>query len=323
MEKGRHKLLRKMDFPLWAALVFVVALLAAVIYVAVQWIRSNYDAIFGDRPEVPDTVPTNSEVMEHEMARTLKAEAKKAIDSGKYVSGLTVMVTTSPVPSNPSTQMIGHVIDSVIANHGMPEKLIIAMDGLAEGVTNKDYDLYERKLVSEFLYAEVVRRPVRGYLTGNIDHALQFVKTKFLLIVQHDFLHVQRVDLTPLMGILDDPSNPVQYIRFNKRNNWQREKWDYHPTIPMNEIHLNGGKTTLTSTPAWSDNDHLVLTSYYRNIVIPLSKEAHQRFPEDALNPINRNDPKRLGTYIYGSKTLPATIKHLDGKIFQAQDQME
>lgn len=244
------------------------------------------------------------------------AAAKQSVEAGTRLDNLTFVVATSVVPSNPSIVMIQRVIESAIAMHGMPEKIVVAMDGLQEGRTDADYDEYERRIRSEIPYVTVTRRPTRGYLTGNLEHAMRSVKTQFVMVIQHDFRHVMPIDLRPLMQLIEDDRNDVQYIRLNKRHNWERMLWDADPVISMKEKTFENG-VTLTTTPAWSDNDHLCLTAYYTDTVLPLAKERNARFPEEALNPINRAQNRCFGTYLYGGERTTNAIEHLDGKVFK------
>ena len=71
---------------------------------------------------------------------------------------------------------------------------------------------------------------------------------------------------------------------------------------------------TYTRTPAWSDNNHICLTSYYNNIIMkkcpdgcPMERKLKTKFKD-------RKWHKKFGTYLFGQKNNQAVIKHSDGR---------
>ena len=226
------------------------------------------------------------------------------------------IITTSPSPDNPRTTMIEKTINSATSLLGNPEKLIIAMDGTNK--TNTKYEAFKKRIKERIPEATITEKKTRGRLTGNIENAInQAVNTKYIMVIQHDFEQLIKVDIQPLLNILSSKDNDVQKIRFNKRPNSICAGTDYHPDYEMKEVYFPIDNTTLMQTPSWSDNNHLCLTTYYTETVLPLC-DAHQaKFPEKIMMRLSRKQPGKYGTYIYGTKETGRAIHHLDGKTFR------
>ena len=222
-----------------------------------------------------------------------------------------ILITASHIKSHPSIDFIRYTIESLEHLSMKPStQIILAHDYSPE----PKYAIYLENLslyTADKPYIKIVVRETHGHLTGNIRHALQYITSPYVLILQHDLPFTR-----PLVigNVVNDMmlNSELKHIRFNKRAN-QRAGWDT----------LNGlfGKQIIstnysyTRTPAWSDQNHLVHTDYYREIVLKECKDG--TFMESQLHgrSLNELTHQKYGTYIFGGLDEPAFIRHLNGRI--------
>lgn len=223
--------------------------------------------------------------------------------------GLTVIVTTSPIPIHPKIDMIVKVIESIPTTN--INKLIITCDG--DPNNTEQYKEYKKSLANyakqSSLNVQIVESNKQVYLTGNIRNALEHVFTKYILVVQHDFAFTKFIDFASVMNDMD--TNPViKYVRFNKRSNDEMIICDYKKNF--NYYNLQGRNNVYTKTPCWSDNNHLTTLKYYKDTVMPLCKNV--KFMEDEMMKLSNEYPEKFGTFIYGGSTESPSIIHYDGR---------
>lgn len=223
---------------------------------------------------------------------------------------LTVILTSSPTPSNPDIDMITDVISSLYKfaiGENSDCKIIIACDGTID--ENKKYSIFIKKIKAYYANnpnITIVVNQTKGHLTGNIRNVINLVKTKFLLVIQHDLPFVRDVNI---QGVLDDMIiNPkLKHVRFNRRKNI-KTGWDNIPTFALEKIKLNN---TYISNEVWSDQNHVTTLDYYNDIV--LKEVPDGTFMENVLNVTSKGHHEKYGTYIYGDVNDDRTIIHLDG----------
>lgn len=157
-------------------------------------------------------------------------------------------------------------------------------------------------------------RDSHGHLSGNIRHCLQYVKSKYIFLLQHDFLHIEPFNMAKI--IADMESHPaLKHIRFNKRvTECKRIDKDFFGDV------VEGEHYQYTQTGGWSDNNHVCLTSYYRDFILQrvpdgttmerkiYFKEIRDKVAEGTYQ------HSEYGTYIFGPVGHPKMILHLDGQ---------
>lgn len=135
---------------------------------------------------------------------------------------LTVIITASTIPSNPSIKIIKETIESLKHLGTQDFSVILAHD--CPPIPNERYNQYlinlrdyVEKLADANRYKIVVRE-THGCLTGNIRYAISKVdpSTKYILIVQHDLPFIRSLKIDQVIS--DMQINPIlKCIRFNKR----------------------------------------------------------------------------------------------------------
>ena len=224
---------------------------------------------------------------------------------------LSIIITASFIPSHPNIKIIKEVIESLsLINHPTNTKIILAHDYSNHPDYLKYLDNIE-EYIKDNKYFKLVVRSNHGHLVGNIRNALQHVDSEFVLIIQHDLKFNKRP--IEIMNIIKDMiENPeLKHIRFNKRCN---RKTNCDSFYNLFGLEIKGRYYTYTRTNAWSDNNHICPTSYYKNIIM---KECSDGKPMEQfllLKSKNEKAHSKYGTYLFGPVEDRAYIKHLDGK---------
>ena len=236
-----------------------------------------------------------------------------------------VIITASFINSHPDIRYIKKVIDSLeLGNININNvNIILAHDGL------KDYQLENNNIVerySDYINSlnkyykdypniKVVVRTNHGHLTGNVRNALQYIKTKYILIIQHDLAFSRKFNIKKIIKDMEK-NKELKHVRFNKRRNI-KYKWD-DDNLFGNVLKCN--YYNYTSTGAWSDLNHLTTLDYYKNIIMKecndgISMEWKYRDKINNVNLINDKEThKKYGTYIFGDINNKSMIDNLDGR---------
>jgi len=221
----------------------------------------------------------------------------------------TVVVTASYIPTHPSCEIISDTINS-LENLNLPPDtpIVIAHDYSPEPA----YAEYLRNLAQ--LYAETPRvkiivRDTFGHLTGSLRNALPHVKTKYMLVVQHDLLFREGCDLSKVIEDMEREPE-LKHIRFNKRSNI-KTGWDARSDLFGKE--LCGLNYIYTRTPAWSDNNHVCTREYYRDIVMRDCRDG-QPMEAGIYKSMFKSKYERYGTYIFGPLGHRRMLNQRDGR---------
>ena len=241
-----------------------------------------------------------------------KIELKKNITTrknNKNVGILTIIITASFIPSHPSIELVKETINSLLLiNMPNDTKIILAHDYS----DNNKYSQYLQNLNNYVKYNNnitIVKCDRHRHLTGNIRNALKDVYSKYLLVVQHDLPFVKQIDIQKIIEDMNENQN-IKYIRFNKRKNIKIGFDSVNDIFGEQQKQKN---YIYTKTPAWSDNNHICLTQYYKDIIM---KECPDGYPMESKfqGKINKKTHKKYGTYLFGELNHPKIIRHTDGR---------
>lgn len=251
---------------------------------------------------------------------------------------VTVIITASPVVSHPRMTMIRNVVNSlsfakwegkgahkscpiILAHDGvMPPDQILGNIEERKCIRLENDWNYQQYLKSLSHWAEsqdnveVVVRPEYGNLIGNVRHAMEFVKTDYVMICQHDLPFVRRFNLS---SIVEDMQKHeiLKHVRFNKRSNSVYiDRFDGKDKAMFGTVYTTE-KNEYTYTCAWSETNHITATSYYRDVILPECGEA-KSYMELIINPKSTAETHdKYGTFIYGNTKNPPMIRHLQGRL--------
>jgi hypothetical protein len=256
---------------------------------------------------------------------------------------LTVIITASYLKSHPSIRFIQQVLESLrylnlskentkvilthdnINNISLNKKSFIDAKTLKQDEIKKEnYNEYLaniEKYCSDILpyKSKILINEEWGCITTSIYNSLQYVETKYMLILQQDIAFVQEVPIYPLIELMEN--NPqVKHLRYNVRQNlpiWNNfDGYKKDDAFLFKEVIFDG--IPLCYTPAWSDQSHIVTKEYYEKIILPDCSDENgvlqKDFMEHIINPLCHKDHERYGTYIYGAYGIEKTTDHIDGR---------
>lgn len=191
---------------------------------------------------------------------------------------ITVLVSTSPIMSHPSTHLIEATIKSI--RWHLPESPIFIMaDGVREEQLHlkENYRLYRSDLVTKMLmkWENVMILPFPEFTHQAVMtiKALELVKTPLILFVEHD---------TPLMD------RPIDWELLTATANAgvsNHIRLHYDETIHMDHEYLTRGRLTphLIKTVQWSQRPHLANRNWYGNLLLEHFNPQSRTFIEDKI----------------------------------------
>lgn len=216
---------------------------------------------------------------------------------------LTVVVCSSPVPSNPQTDTLRATFRSLHRVTGLSScPKVIHLDGpqaslpAARVAAYAEFTHRVRALSSadaDFTHAQVYASPVFLFAAHNLAAAIGHVNTSFLLSLQHDYEIARPFDLHGLLRTM--VAVPVvRHVRLNMRANAPAKGFDGVVANATELLPAGATYVPLTRTCGWSDAPHIASTSYYRDFAIPKNLGDHRggrrKFMEESLHyPMQRN----------------------------------
>jgi hypothetical protein len=226
---------------------------------------------------------------------------------------LTVIISASYIPSHPSIELIKETIESLKFINKKNIDVLITHDYS----NDKDYQMYLNKLrqyikTLEYENIKLLVSDKHVHLTGTIRNAIKEVNTKYILIVQHDLPFIKHVNMDKIISDMEE--NPkIKHVRFNKRKNI---KLIFDSINDLFGHEVDCKNYTYTRTPAWSDQNHICLTTYYTDLILHECKDGN--FMEEQIHgkSIDEESHSKWGTYLLGENGGEPYIKHLDGKKF-------
>ena len=234
------------------------------------------------------------------------------VNSNTNNNDLTIIITASIIPSHPDIKMIKETMNSLDLINHKNSKIILAHDYSNE----EKYKKYLKNLknyVKDMDNVQIVVRDHWGHLTGNIRNAMKYVKTKYVLLVQHDFPFTQNIYIHKVIQDMEKNSK-LKNVRFNQFNNNQIIGWekDFNKHNLYNKHKINSNYNYL-STGNWSDNNHICSTEHYNKVILSMCKDKTAM--ERNFFGIERDEKyiEKFGTFIFGDMNTKKLINHLDG----------
>ena len=192
----------------------------------------------------------------------------------------TVIITSNYIPSHPSTEIIDRTIDSLqfldgllpanCSDHTRPVPVIITVDGpygkdrgpnsMRQQALTKYIQNLELKYNSDDGDQEcrnsfnmtVLPQKVNVKLIKTIQHAMKYVATEFIYVVQHDLPFVLPVNHSGLVANFRQYPDTVRLVRFGLHKTLSRSK-DIPPAGACDDLFLSSNGVDLSKTLTWSD----------------------------------------------------------------------
>ena len=228
---------------------------------------------------------------------------------------LTVVVCSSPVPSNPQTDTLRAVFRSLRLAAGLAASpKIIHLDGPQPALPQErvaNYAEFTRRVRrlshddADFAHTRIYASPTFLFSAHNLAAAISHVNTSFLLALQHDYVLARPFDAPNLLRTMLQLPERVKHVRLNMRPNWPAKGFD---GVVANASGLLGPRALvpLTRTCGWSDAPHVASTAYYRRFVIPKNLGDHRGGRKDLRAHASRAHASRAHASLRARR--PATI---------------
>ena len=294
-------------------------------------------------------------------AECASKEARRVVEGGIDV---TMIVTTSATPSNPSLDMISYVMRSLCGDENCPElssieKIIVAD---APNVMDKDpsreceykrnrlttkqavdaYDKYKANLSaaiakhkddpeSPFYRTSFLQLPRRHGFALAVREALKQVRTKYVMVVQHDRDAGRPFRVTPILEAMerDESVNYVMLRTKSVENYVERTRSRYHVNVEPWIKSFSDLNFHLMPLIFFYDSTHIARCDYYRRVVFGKITTPRGSFKlrtgdfiEDTFGQVLRNTIKaqgmdahgHYGTYIYMDDHPDPIVHHVHGR---------
>jgi hypothetical protein len=253
----------------------------------------------------------------------------------KIFPDTTIIITSNFIPSHPSTEIIVKTIASLELLRGLRGTstmipLIVTVDGpyakdrgpdSKRGRILKKYiDNLQQTYDSHDMYnVTILPQTINVKLIKNVQHAISFVTTKFLYILQHDLPFVKHVDHTSLVKTVSQYPQKIRLVRFGLHKTLSRNR-DVPPNGTCVDLFHSSHGIHLTKTHTWSDNNHFTTKAYYEEMLSSVPGFQQGNFMEMPMKNMALQDCAKWGTWLYGERDHGPTIQHLDGKHWKRKE---
>lgn len=273
---------------------------------------------------------------------------------------VTVLITTSPVPSNPSTEMLERILSSFSLVPGLAKaRRILVCDGCkvvkpgqkrnhkAGKVNLDDADRYsefianvrqsslelEEETLNPFAELEILVLEERLGFGYAVRRALAEVTTPYVLVVQHDQEFIVGFDLEAVIQCMDLNPESVKYIGFCSVSTLN---YDHMVRSKFGVQVLSTSEFGIPLMPLifFYDKPHICSTNFYREFVFgPGSLVGPGDFIEETLGTAQRADiiqngmaaHQKYGTFQLDTRDMAgepfALVRHVNGRSFMSPEQ--
>mmetsp|Transcript_5394 Transcript_5394/g.7801 ORF Transcript_5394/g.7801 Transcript_5394/m.7801 type:complete len:309 (+) Transcript_5394:69-995(+) len=251
-----------------------------------------------------------------------------------------IIITSSWIPSHPSTRMVEMVVNSIdlmITSLHPSTPIFITidqfrLDGDIEQIQNRSNSLDQHVLNLYNIYLNNPRVHILPFMAhshvgGSVAKAIDIIErhfplTRYLYYLQHDYYFVKEVDHTALIHAMETHDS-INYVFFRYENSKKRIKPCGEETSIeyLDNVNSKDNRTVATPistkrlllpTATYTDNNHLVRFKWYKDTIA--SMISLTRFPENPLQKRAMDEcvaGRSMGLYAYNEGHV---IKHLDGR---------
>lgn len=238
-----------------------------------------------------------------------------AIVSGMNTSNeITVIVPTSPVPSNPDTSFIEETI-STIRTHLPEAEIIITFDGVREEQKEIEpkYFEYIRNVLWlanrkwKNVYPLVFKE--HNHQVGMCREAMKYVKTDKILYVEHDapLTPDEPIEWEGVFKMID--SGQADMVRFH----FEAHIPEVHQEMMLDKEPLEVCGIKAVRTFQWSQRPHVASTKFYNRILNDHFTPGAKTFIEDKMHGVVVSAYRR--EQLQGWNKFKLWIYHPDGQI--------
>lgn len=236
---------------------------------------------------------------------------------------VTAIITTSPVPGNPSLDNIKTTVASIL--HHLPDaEIVIACDGVRPEQTEMS------QAYCEYLFALTSWAPSQGlavYVSDEWVHQARLTFDAITRLGTNDLILFMEHD-TPL--VTDEPIDMPSVIRELQlgsvdvvRFHHEAQILDVHEYLMLDHKTVNLGGLPVRRTTQWSQRPHMADRNYYVAMLAAQFHEGSRTMIEDRMHSVAQRNPRGNRLAIYHPPT--GNIKrsyHLDGRGDQPKFEM-
>ena len=202
--------------------------------------------------------------------------------------GITVLLPTSPVPSNPSTAMIEDTIRRIRAYPDLREaEILIMIDGVRKEQEHRhtDYEEYTRRLLDlcnwhpDFRGCLPIVHDEHLHQGAMTRRTLPLVRTPLIFFCEHDMWPEGEIDFAGLARALQS-HDEIKVIRLFR----DAEMHPSHREMLLEDTRSDVDGVPLVRTTQWSQNPHIAKTAFYREIIPRYFGHESRTMIEDVLH---------------------------------------
>ena len=239
---------------------------------------------------------------------------------------ITVIVPTSPVPSNPDLSMIQATIASIRTDLPGAE-ILITCDGVRDEQLDQTdaYNEFLHRLcvwtLGEFNVTPLISR-VHLHQSGMLRNALDYVRTPYIFYVEHDTPLVGTINYAEVLAAMK--TNDLNLMRF-LHEHAPHPEWTH---LYLDEVERNpatADEAMWCATIQWSQRPHVARTDFYREIIDTYFGLDSRTFIEDLMHGVVQHDTyasrihaveawKRWRMAVYAPEGSWLRSTHLDGR---------
>ena len=173
-----------------------------------------------------------------------------------------------------------------------------------EAYTAYCFALNEMKLNNDptLFQVELVFLPRFSHLFGTVRHALELVKSSYVLVTQHDLRLSGKfvaADVQRVLGLMESES--ANCVILNRDTNSGSRPKSYFRMDPDSDIYDSGSRTRLTAVRGFSDQTHFAHKDWYlANIMDRIPDDCRLTCMEHILHNQFKNERDFRGIFLYG-----------------------
>ncbi len=238
---------------------------------------------------------------------------------------ITVVITTSPSPKHPSTDIISETIKSVRA-HLPYSEIMLMMDGVrAEQIhLRANYEEYTRRTLWKCLHDQLFKNVLplvfdeHKHQSGMMQETLPKVKTPLVFFIEGDM---------PLYEDREIPFDKMAQVIIEGHANLIRLMLDAIILPIHNYLMLSDKPSDILGVPLrptyqWSQRPHLTSTAYYKRVMASYFNKDTKMMIEDRMYGVLENEVIADGkmawfqhrAFIYEPEGDVQRAYHLDGR---------
>lgn len=248
-------------------------------------IKYSYSEKWGDLDKIVDRVvsefPRYNNLVQSQWQLTKYRIRNRLLKDLGIQEQLTVLMSTSPIKSHPSTEKIEKVYES-LRRHLPDAQVIIMADGVRAEQSHLDgaYQEYLRRIMTKRWHnTTVIVHEEHHHQLSMTRKVLKHVQSKNIMFLEHDIAFNERhIDFGSCLKLLD--INRFDVIRFH----FEEVIPEPHYYMMLDKRPIESGGVNVIRTAQWSQRPHIANTDYYRRVLSDYGTSQANCMIEDAVH---------------------------------------